>query len=236
MKNQYFCDISDYYKYGLLRLITKHTNLNIGVCWMLTKDDDKKNDKRKQYLSQPERWQHYDPNLYEFLKDCYCHGNDITKIDKTILPACKFHSPSVELEDNAGARQQYFNEFKRLAQSCDLLFFDPDTGMEVPSTRYGYQDSSKFLYWCEARQLYELGYSVLIFQHHKRYLKHEDLISRLREESLTNIGNVPSFYRTTYATFLLIAQNTHLEIFKDLNKTIEAAWQHKIKVEVSQKL
>ena len=111
------------------------------------------------------------------------------------------------------------------------MFFDPDNGMEVPSTRYGRPDSSKFLYWCEARQLYELGYSLLIFQHHKRYLKHEDLISRLREESIANIGNVPSFYRTTYATFLLIEQNAHLPIFKELNKTIEAEWQHKIEVE-----
>jgi len=159
LNNQYFCDISDYYKYGLLRLIIKHTNLNIGVCWMLTKDDGKKNDKRKQYLSQPERWQHYDPKLYEFLKNCYCHGNDITKVDRRILPACKFLSPSGELEDNAVARQQYFNEFKHLTQSCDLLFFDPDNGMEVPSTHYGHQGSSKFLYWCEARQMYELGHS-----------------------------------------------------------------------------
>lgn len=234
MKNQYFCDISDYSKYCLLRLITKHTHLNVGVCWMLTKDDGKGNNKRKQYLSQPECWQHYDPKLYEFLKDCHCHRHDITKIDKTILPACKFHSPSDELEDNAGARQQYFNEFKRLAQSCDLLFFDPDNGMEVPSTRYGRQGSSKFLYWCEARQLYKLGYSLLIFQHHGR-VKHEDLISRLRRDSLAYIGNTPSFYRTKYATFLLIAQSAHREKFKELNKTIEANWQRFIEVEESQK-
>ena len=72
MKNQYFCDISDYYKYGLLRLITKHTSLNVGVCWMLTKDDGKKNDKRKQYLYQPDRWQHYDPKLFELSEEHCC--------------------------------------------------------------------------------------------------------------------------------------------------------------------
>ena len=39
MKNQYFGDINDYRKYGLLRLIAKKTGLKIGICWMLTPDD-----------------------------------------------------------------------------------------------------------------------------------------------------------------------------------------------------
>jgi len=35
MKNQYFGDINDYRKYGLLRCFAE-AGLNIGVCWMLT--------------------------------------------------------------------------------------------------------------------------------------------------------------------------------------------------------
>jgi len=35
MKHQYFGDVSDYRKYGLLRGIQRHTNLRLGVCWML---------------------------------------------------------------------------------------------------------------------------------------------------------------------------------------------------------
>jgi DNA-binding FadR family transcriptional regulator len=136
------------------------------------------------------------------------------------------------LADNADARQQYFNEFMHRSQACGLLFFDPDNGMEVTSTHYGQKDSSKYLYWSEARKLYELGYSLLVFQHHGR-VKHEDLTSRLIKDSLANIGNAPNFYRTTYATFLLIAQGAHRELFKELNKTIEAQWQPVIKVEES---
>lgn len=39
MKNQYFGDINDYLKYGLLRVIAKKTGLRVAVCWMPTPDD-----------------------------------------------------------------------------------------------------------------------------------------------------------------------------------------------------
>jgi hypothetical protein len=39
MKNQYFGDINDFRKYGLLNVIANVTKQRIGVCWMLTEDD-----------------------------------------------------------------------------------------------------------------------------------------------------------------------------------------------------
>jgi len=40
MKNQYFGDINDYRKYGLLRLLTDGGDIRTAVCWMLTPGDD----------------------------------------------------------------------------------------------------------------------------------------------------------------------------------------------------
>ena len=39
MKNQYFGDINDYRKYGLIRLLADGGKIKAGVCWMLTPDD-----------------------------------------------------------------------------------------------------------------------------------------------------------------------------------------------------
>jgi hypothetical protein len=39
MKNQYFGDINDYRKYGLLRILSDEGSMRTGVCWMLTRDD-----------------------------------------------------------------------------------------------------------------------------------------------------------------------------------------------------
>jgi hypothetical protein len=40
VKNQYFGDINDYRKYGLLRLLTNRGEIRTAVCWMLTRDDE----------------------------------------------------------------------------------------------------------------------------------------------------------------------------------------------------
>jgi hypothetical protein len=41
VRNQYFGDINDYRKYGLIRALTNHGELRTTVCWMLTPDDGK---------------------------------------------------------------------------------------------------------------------------------------------------------------------------------------------------
>ena len=39
MKNQYFGDINDYRKYGLIRILSNSGIIRTGICWMLTPDD-----------------------------------------------------------------------------------------------------------------------------------------------------------------------------------------------------
>ncbi len=39
MKNQYFGDINDYRKYGLLRSVLAASRMSLFVAWMLTEDD-----------------------------------------------------------------------------------------------------------------------------------------------------------------------------------------------------
>jgi hypothetical protein len=165
LKKRWFGDINDYYKYGLLRSMTKYTGLKIGVCWMLTHDDGRNRDIK--YLSQPEM-RRYDPKLYDFLRHHVIERKicDVAKVENPqILLGCRFH-PGI-LEESAEARQRYFDDFRRLAQTCDLLFFDPDNGMEVKSYLYGHKNSSNYLYWREVKYFYNLEYSLFIFQYHR---------------------------------------------------------------------
>ena len=53
MKNQYFGDINDYQKYGLLRTISRDTGLRLAVCWMLTPDDGRSDGKKTGYVDRP---------------------------------------------------------------------------------------------------------------------------------------------------------------------------------------
>ena len=42
MKNQYFGDMYDYIKYGLLRQLSGCGKVSLAVCWMLTENDDRR--------------------------------------------------------------------------------------------------------------------------------------------------------------------------------------------------
>jgi hypothetical protein len=49
MKNQYFGDINDYRKYGLLRRL--QAGLSLCVCWTLTDDDGSSDGRFLEYLN-----------------------------------------------------------------------------------------------------------------------------------------------------------------------------------------
>ena len=69
MKDQYFGDLNDYRKYGLLRMLADAGSFRIGVCWMLTPPDGRRDGSRLRYLEQPERFRTHDPLLFDALHE-----------------------------------------------------------------------------------------------------------------------------------------------------------------------
>ncbi|MCJ7618838.1 MAG: hypothetical protein MUP64_01300, partial [Anaerolineae bacterium] len=69
MKNQYFGDVNDYRKYGLLRVLTNGGEIKAAVCWMLTPDDGRGDGGFTSYLEQPDKWRHFDPLLFDHLRE-----------------------------------------------------------------------------------------------------------------------------------------------------------------------
>jgi hypothetical protein len=69
VKNQYFGDINDYRKYGLLRTLCGGGQLKVGVYWMLTISDQRTDGRLIRYLGKPELWRSYDPELFDCLQE-----------------------------------------------------------------------------------------------------------------------------------------------------------------------
>jgi len=169
MKNQYFGDINDYKKYSLLRLLSGWGQIETVVCWVLTRDDNGSDGNRIKYLQQPDKWRGYDPILYEYLQENVLRrGIKDVKILETsdILANCRFYTETVD--DDIKLREAYFNRFLEFAKGVDLVFFDPDNGLEVKSVPRGKRNSSKYLYWSEVKASYNAGHSILIYQHFQR--------------------------------------------------------------------
>ncbi len=231
MKNQYFGDINDYMKYGLIRVLTGHGRIRTAICWMLTPNDGFADGKFIDYLYKPDFWRGYDAALYDRLRHIVLE-EDIREVyaaqsDGT-LPNCVFF-PHI-LSDNREARARYFEEFERISRGCELVFFDPDNGLEVKSKPYGHKNSSKYLYWKEVRKFFAAGHSLLIYQHFPRVKRDQFIASMVEKlEARTGAHNVYSF-RTPHVFFLLAAQDRHGELFEVTAKEVASSWQGQIAV------
>jgi hypothetical protein len=224
MKHQYFGDINDYKKYGLLRALTRSGKIETTVCWMLTDSDSRNDGGKTSYINNPLKWKRHDPALFDALAAEIKHGRrDVKRAEKIgILPRARYYSDIIC--DDAAARSEHFAELWSSAHRSGLIFFDPDNGLEVKSVQKGKRGSSKYIYWDEVVRSYTLGYSLLIYQHFPR-INRKIFIRKVRNE-ISNRLNTPQliFFETSFVLFILIPQKEHLEIFNKSIVEINKAW------------
>jgi hypothetical protein len=231
VKNQYFGDINDYRKYGLLRLLSGLGEIRTAVCWMLTPDDGRSDGRLTKYLEQPEKWRKFDPPLFDHLRQLVL-GQNLREVrgaeTSAILPSCRF-APGL-LPDDSDGRASYFDTFMDVAKGCDLIFFDPDNGIEVKSKPYGRRGSSKYVYWRELEDSFSAGHSLLVYQHFPR-VKRDPFIKSVAHELAVRTGaqEVLSF-RTPHVLFLLAPQKRREEFFRAPSEKVAEVWGSQIEV------
>ena len=150
VKNQYFGDTYDYIKYGLLRRLTREGEISTALCWMLTPNDQGNDGRRNSYLEDHAKWRDFAPSVFDCL---------ITSVDRQLrdtnvieasglLPNTRFYTRL--LTDNADERVAYFEDFLKSSLGRNLVCFDPDNGLEVPSTKYGTKESSEYILYARS--------------------------------------------------------------------------------------
>jgi hypothetical protein len=229
MKNQYIADINDYRKYGLLRGLSAEGMIRTGVCWMLTPDDGRSDGKFIQYLESSKKWNHFDPLLFECLSACIRDGNrHVSRIASgDILPNTIFCSDP--LTDISEQRTRYFANLLDQFRETDLIFFDPDNGLEVESCLYGSKYSNKYLYWHELKQAFSKGKSVLVYQHFIREGR-DQFITRIAKKLIEQLGSTEVLsFRTAHVVFFLVPQPEHALHFEKQADIVAKRWQKQIK-------
>jgi hypothetical protein len=231
MKHQYFGDINDFCKYGLLQILCGEGKLRLGVCWMLTPDDTKNDGSQTGYLEAPERWRAYNPRLFDFLLACvYKPGaRNVSSVElPSLLPGAQFCSEV--LTDSSTQRQSYFSEMLKRFSGADLIFFDPDNGFEIDSVPFGKRNSSKYLYWSEVSKAFAAKHSILVYQHFPREERNKfaaSLAAKLRGS--TGGAEVYSF-RTRHVIFVLVPRREHIVHFRHVAARVAVEWANQFEV------
>ena len=225
MKDQYFGDVNDFRKYGLLRVLVIKARLRLGVCWMRTDSDGGTDGRFLDYLNEPAKCRHRDPELFDWLKQVVGdqHDRRTARIEaSSLLGGAVFQS--CILTDSATDRRSYFHDCAARFDGPDLVFFDPDNGIEVKSRPRGHKDSSKFLYWDEIFPFWNRGSSLLIYQHFPRQNR-EDYTANLASRLQQRIQSAAVFcFRTANVLFLLASQARHANHFRECLDQVRAAW------------
>jgi hypothetical protein len=234
MQDRYVGDVGDFGKYGLLNEICKKSNggVRLGINWFyVTKKERKEGDGKRtiNYLRDgskdskkyracfPEL-----PELYAKLKGIVDDGRrSIKEIEKgLILPKeTIFYSkplpysslnPSEREED----RKNWFKESLTKLKEADIIFLDPDNGVQTAKVRKTQIKAIKYVFEDEIKAYYELGKSLVLYHHRGRKpeSEHSRRIAELGQITSCNGIKVLRFKRVSIRYFIFLLQKDHQDL------------------------
>ena len=177
-------DVGDFGKYGLLRSLCRKDDhgpaFRLGVLWYLFDGDDSTaaNDGRHtQYLSStPSRHElglrSCDPELFDMMLDIVNSQRSVAAVEaRGVLPAdTVFFSEGLSFDgiprrERRTKRMKWFDAGLDRVREADIVFFDPDNGLEVPSrSRHGLK-GPKYAYYDDLLPCWEGGQSLIVYHH-----------------------------------------------------------------------
>ena len=215
MQNKYVGDIGDYLKLGLLRALSPGRRL--GVAWWLHPDGGAEGDGRHTgYLQGGLDWRIYDPALFDRLKDIVGAGNRVITAleDQHILPGASFASEQIPIAFPPSARPvqraAWFDRVKAALAQADLVFADPDNGIEPAGYNATSRDAGKSITWNELAALRAPGRALIVYHHQTRFkgghiAEIGHLARGLRERGFASIDAVRASPYSPRVFFLLDA-------------------------------
>jgi len=248
MQDRYTGDIGDFGKYGLLRYLLDRIDIKLGINWYLVPNEAHNADgKHIAYLLNEKQNQAIfricDSNLYDALHNLVkpkridkrtvaSYGSRLVdRIEKSHIFNTKRLSFYNKRLTPAIDRCEWFkNSLTELADS-EVIFLDPDNGLEVESCPKSNKKSVKYVYYDETIEYLLRGKSLIIYQHrdmkperefYKRFLT---LLKKTKEMNIqSNIFSI-RFNRYSVREFIFILQKRHSKI-KDIvvNSFMRSKW------------
>jgi hypothetical protein len=167
MQNRYVGDIGDYLKLGILRALSP--GYRLGVAWWLFPDEDHNKDGRHiGYLSRPDQWRRYDPQLFDALGEIVSSGRRGVRALETVnfLPNAIFASEVIP--QHRQARREWFQGVQHALEETDLVFVDPDNGLEPDGYSHGSAKSGKSVTLSELQDFEQPGRCLIVYHHQTR--------------------------------------------------------------------
>lgn len=182
MRHNFVNDIGDYAKYALLRTLcaSGQPTLRLGVIWYLTEHAESNNDGRKRSHLVTPGWDDLDPDLLARMRRIENGLQNQDQLNVSLIEASGILPPSTAYfsepiprvpgtgRQRVAERGAWFERARKAMAHCDLVFLDPDNGLEVRSVPITSPLSSKYATVAEIATLLDTGAGVVLYQHGSR--------------------------------------------------------------------
>ena len=173
MQNRYVGDIGDYLKLSILRALSP--GYRLGVAWWLFPDEAHNGDGRHVgYLNSPDQWRHFNPELFDALCHVVLSGQrNVGALQAPgLIPGAIYADDVIPtggpIAQRLSARRAWLADVQRALEQANLLFLDPDNGLEPSGYRPTALKSGKSITLSELRELAMPGRCLIVYHHQSR--------------------------------------------------------------------
>jgi hypothetical protein len=182
VRHNFVNDIGDYAKYALLRAICASSTIpvRLGVIWYLTDHAEVNGDGRKRAHLSQDGWENLDPELLAVMRRIEIAQQHQSVMNLSVVEAsgilppdtAYFSEPIPRVQGNAQRcvteRVAWFRRARNVVAGTDLVFLDPDNGLQVPSAPLTSPLACKYATVTEITSLLDGGAGVVLYQHGNR--------------------------------------------------------------------
>jgi hypothetical protein len=241
MQNRYVGDVGDFAKYGLLRRLVADGEFELAVVWCLFDDESHNADGRHtSYLKRPE-FRSLDPELHDRLARIVKQGRrSVRQVSKARIfpPKTTFFdmliAPPNDVRTDRTAREthraMWLSRALAATVSCDLVFFDPDNGLETPSVPRRARKAGKYVFLDELKPFWNRGQSLVVYHHLNRTASVRVQTDILRERFSANFPKAAIlksllFRRGSCRHFWIVGQKRHVPgLAAGIEAMLESGW------------
>ena len=226
MQDNYIGDIGDYGKYGFLREVCAE-GLSLFVNWyrvIPTKKGKQDDGKFISYLLNPQKYRTYDPDLFDAIKHIVIADEDrrIARIEQAQLFQATFFTK--ELKD----RKEWHRQALEQAKGADVVFLDPDNGLETIRMHRKNCAKSKHVKWEELKDYYEQGQNVILYQHRSQGDTKEACIEKImhfqNEYLMADSVRLLEFPKYTNRFYFIFLHQKDAPAFKKICSRMTMKW------------
>ena len=222
MQDRYAGDIGDFGKLGFLKFIEKE-KLKVGVNWYLTEPVTKVESRNKDGKHRvAEKYKVCDAVLFEKLEKVFIKKRSVTSIEEQKpLKSRYFYHEKVD----AFEREIWHKKALKKLKHCDVVFLDPDNGLEVVSAKG--KKLTKYVLLDELRSYINNGQSVVFYNHRSRKQVGDyfiDIYKKLEKITMIKPFSI-SFHKGTIRDYIILANTKHETKLRDAcTKMLESVW------------